>query len=961
MSELVNVSIDETTELVTVTIAEDTVSAGDMRVATYDPQAIAADAFDRANHTGVQPLSSISDAGTAAAFDVGTDANNVIQLDESAKLPAVDGSQLINLPGSGAAVDSVNGFVGNVVLDADDISDTFTTNKFTTATQITKLSTIQTGATANDTNAALRDRATHTGSQTISTVTGLQSALDGKEPLLGFAPENSANKNANSGYCGLDSGGKVPLANLPSTLLQYQGTWNASTNTPTLVSPDLAKIGWVYNVSVAGTQFSLDFSLGDWLIYNASGIPEKSDNSDDVVSVNGQTGTIVLDADDIDDTATVNKFVTATDVSNLVDLTDGGETTLHTHDGRYYTETETDTLLSGKIDTDGNNGAITYTNFVASAAPTYQEGRVWYDADTDSISYYDNHAGTSVQVGKELIVTARNNSGGAIANGQAVYISGATGQNPTIALARADSLTTAEIIGVATHDIANNTTGKVTVFGLINDFDTSAFTDGQQVYLSAVTPGLLTATPPVSPNFVVFVGYIAHAHVSQGKLLVMSDRAMANDNSLGTSQISFPTQNAVKEYVDGITDAITEGLTIVQTSLATLNPTPGNYYLVDGTTTVNLPAGSNGDVIGIADGASNFEAANCTINPNGAQTIAGEIAVTLTADNAFIVLAFWGTRWTIIHGNSFIPVAEAQPTNVLINGAFAIDQRNNGAAQTITAAAAKVYPIDRWYAYCTGANVTGQRVAGSAQSQYRYRFTGAASNTEIQFGQRIEAANSYHLNGQSSTLSVDLASSSITTVAWTAYYANTTDTFGTIASPTRTQIATGNFTITSSIARYSAQIAIPLAATTGIEIVFSVNALLGSQTWTIGNAQLEIGTVPTSFEMLPITQIETACRRRFRKLTVAHKGAGFTSGGQYASENLLYDPMAETPVFSSGAGKVFTSAASRAATASANLSLAFLGAEGSATKTEGFVFATFAGASATFGFIAPNVSLDCEL
>lgn len=39
--------------------------------------------------------------GTAANFNVGTAANNVVQLDGSAKLPAVDGSQLTNLPSSG--------------------------------------------------------------------------------------------------------------------------------------------------------------------------------------------------------------------------------------------------------------------------------------------------------------------------------------------------------------------------------------------------------------------------------------------------------------------------------------------------------------------------------------------------------------------------------------------------------------------------------------------------------------------------------------------------------------------------------------------------------------------------------------------------------------------------------------------------------------------------------------------
>lgn len=44
----------------------------------------------------------------------------------------------------------------------------------------TKLDGIADGATKNATDAQLRDRATHTGSQEISTVAGLQEALDGK-------------------------------------------------------------------------------------------------------------------------------------------------------------------------------------------------------------------------------------------------------------------------------------------------------------------------------------------------------------------------------------------------------------------------------------------------------------------------------------------------------------------------------------------------------------------------------------------------------------------------------------------------------------------------------------------------------------------------------------------------------------------------------------------------------------
>jgi hypothetical protein len=198
--------------------------------------------------------------------------------------------------------------------------------------------------------------------------------------------------------------------------------------------------------------------------------------------------------------------------------------------------------------------------------------------------------------------------------------------------------------------------------------------------------------------------------------------------------------------------------------------------------------------------------------------------------------------------------------NRLINGGFKVDQRNSGAAQTIVAGAALAYTVDRWYAYCTGANVTGQRVAGSGRSQYRYQFTGVAGCTGIGFAQRIEAANSYDLNGETATLSVDLANSLLGTVTWTAYYANTADAFGTLAAPTRTQIATGTFNVTNAVTRYSTQIAIPAAATTGIEIVLSVGAQT-SGTWTIGEPQLEHGSIATEVDRPILSDVLQYCQR----------------------------------------------------------------------------------------------------
>ena len=264
--------------------------------------------------------------------------------------------------------------------------------------------------------------------------------------------------------------------------------------------------------------------------------------------------------------------------------------------------------------------------------------------------------------------------------------------------------------------------------------------------------------------------------------------------------------------------------------------------------------------------------------------------------------------------------------NKIINGAMAVDQRNSGASQTITAAAALAYTIDRWYAYCTGANVTGQRVAGStATSQYNYQFTGAASVTGIGFGQRIEALNCYDLAGKTVTLSAVLSNSLLTTVTWTAYYATSADTFGTLASPTRTQIATGTFTVTSTLTKYSTNIVIPSAATTGIEVVFSVGAQT-SGTWTIGTAQLESGSVVTPFEFRQYGTEFSLCQRYYQyQLTDART---YGNAGGYYVESYIVPAMRATPtvttITNGGSSNISGTPTVAALDASVNLRLTYL-------------------------------------
>jgi len=247
--------------------------------------------------------------------------------------------------------------------------------------------------------------------------------------------------------------------------------------------------------------------------------------------------------------------------------------------------------------------------------------------------------------------------------------------------------------------------------------------------------------------------------------------------------------------------------------------------------------------------------------------------------------------------------------NVIINGGFAVDQRNAGAAQTITAAAALAYTRDRWYAYCTGANVTVQRTAGSAPYQYYYSVTGLASNTAVGIGTRLEAANTYQLANTTATLSGWFASTSLTSITWTAYYANTADSFGSVASPTRTSIATGTFTISSTLSYQSVAISIPAAATTGIEIVFTTGALLGSQTLTITGVQLEQGSVPSTFEFRDAGEELRRCQRYYYQMGPYASGGYGSFGTGFAINTTTIQVNIPYPVTMRSAPATLTTAA----------------------------------------------------
>lgn len=150
---------------------------------------------NRANHTGTQSADTITDGTTNKAFlaaertKLAGIATGATANDTDANLKARanhTGTQTASTISdfSTAADGRISAAIG-VTVQAHASVLANTTASFTSAL-LTKLNGIATGATANDTDANLKNRANHTGTQAISTVSGLSTALTDANPL-GYA------------------------------------------------------------------------------------------------------------------------------------------------------------------------------------------------------------------------------------------------------------------------------------------------------------------------------------------------------------------------------------------------------------------------------------------------------------------------------------------------------------------------------------------------------------------------------------------------------------------------------------------------------------------------------------------------------------------------------------------------------------------------------------------------------
>jgi hypothetical protein len=193
--------------------------------------------------------------------------------------------------------------------------------------------------------------------------------------ITGLGTASTKDAGAANGVATLDAGGKVPVSELPAAVLgalSYQGTWDASTNTPTLVSSTGTK-GYYYVVSVAGnTNLNgiTDWLVGDWAVFNGS-IWQKVDNTDAVTSVNGYTGTVVLTAADVSAVpytgATTAVDLNAKSLVNVSNLGVGTSTVPTIKIRAVGDNNSTSRIAMRGYSSDANSSAIRVTKFRGTA------------------------------------------------------------------------------------------------------------------------------------------------------------------------------------------------------------------------------------------------------------------------------------------------------------------------------------------------------------------------------------------------------------------------------------------------------------------------------------------------------------------------------------------------------------------------------------------------------------------
>jgi hypothetical protein len=293
-----------------------------------------------------------------------------------------------------------------------------------------------------------------------------QSVLDTLASLQTQINNLIPSQTGNAGKFLTTDGSVLSWANVAGGL-DYQGTWNASTNTPTLAS-GVGVNGYYYVVSVDGStdlDGTTDWKAGDWLIFNGTAW-QKIDQSWAIAGAN----------------------------NNITSMTG----------------------LTGGI------SSPAFVQFDTTATVTDATGKLYYDDDDQYQTLAFQMNGNVIQhVGHEIFFRIKLTA--AATKGQVLMFTGTLGASGGLTAAPATGLTFDQsnyLLGVAGESGITNDWITVYELGEITGVNTSAFTQGQILYYDPTVAGGLTATKPNTPNAIATIAAVVHVGTSNGVLFV---------------------------------------------------------------------------------------------------------------------------------------------------------------------------------------------------------------------------------------------------------------------------------------------------------------------------------------------------------------------------------------------------------------------------------------------------------
>ena len=337
-------------------------------------------------------------------------------------------------------------------------------------------------------------------------------------------------KGAVNGYASLDGSGKVPVSQLPSSIMEYKGMWDAATNTPTLAN-GTGDTGDVYICNIAGTvnfgAGAITFAVGDYVIYSGS-IWQRSSGAVGTVTsvaVTESGDALTITGSPITTSGTINIGFAGTSAQYVAG--DGSLVTFPSLTGYVpYTGATANVdlgeyeLKAGQLTLDttptgtASVGTTRWNDTIGSSETTLKGGNVILKNGIDLVARIVNKVSPNTTLTKAAY--------------PAVRVSGAQGQRLAVAYAQANNdNNSADTIGLVIETIATNQEGFIMTVGQIEGVDTTGslqgetWADGDVLYLSPSTAGALTNIKPTgATGHIVVMGYVEYAHANNGKIYV---------------------------------------------------------------------------------------------------------------------------------------------------------------------------------------------------------------------------------------------------------------------------------------------------------------------------------------------------------------------------------------------------------------------------------------------------------